>query len=180
MLGHLPWWRCHIFVSLKASNFFSAAFSSSPFPQDKFLSVTSLVSDSLPITGNLVVCPVESQTYEGSEISHPAPTSAPALSITHVMHGGHSSFPAIPEFHKKLSLLSFWTKCCSPSGVYHSSADRVIRQLEASFARVLNKEYPGLAEPGMGQPRAENSHPLVQLSHCILYSLGIQGAQRPA
>uniref|UniRef100_A0A286XEK8 Rho family-interacting cell polarization regulator 2 n=1 Tax=Cavia porcellus TaxID=10141 RepID=A0A286XEK8_CAVPO len=54
---------------------------------------------------------------------------------------------AIPEFHKKLSLLSFWTKCCSPSGVYHSSADRVIRQLEASFARVLNKEYPGLAEP---------------------------------
>ncbi|XP_033617781.1 rho family-interacting cell polarization regulator 2 isoform X4 [Fukomys damarensis] len=54
---------------------------------------------------------------------------------------------AIPEFHKKLSLLSFWTKCCSPAGVYHSSADRVIRQLEASFARALNKEYPGLAEP---------------------------------
>ncbi|XP_051050477.1 rho family-interacting cell polarization regulator 2 isoform X2 [Phodopus roborovskii] len=54
---------------------------------------------------------------------------------------------AIPEFHKKLSLLSFWTKCCSPIGVYHSSADRVIKQLEASFARTINKEYPGLAEP---------------------------------
>ncbi|XP_021116211.1 protein FAM65B isoform X6 [Heterocephalus glaber] len=58
-----------------------------------------------------------------------------------------SVMEAIPEFHKKLSLLSFWTKCCSPAGVYHSSADRVIRQLETSFARALNKEYPGLAEP---------------------------------
>ncbi|XP_051025278.1 rho family-interacting cell polarization regulator 2 isoform X1 [Acomys russatus] len=54
---------------------------------------------------------------------------------------------ALPEFHKKLSLLSFWTKCCSPIGVYHSSADRVIKQLEASFARTINKDYPGLAEP---------------------------------
>ncbi|XP_033072291.1 rho family-interacting cell polarization regulator 2 isoform X1 [Trachypithecus francoisi] len=54
---------------------------------------------------------------------------------------------AIPEFHKKLSLLSFWTKCCSPTGVYHSPADRVIKQLEASFARTVNKEYPGLADP---------------------------------
>ncbi|XP_053458028.1 rho family-interacting cell polarization regulator 2 isoform X2 [Nycticebus coucang] len=54
---------------------------------------------------------------------------------------------AIPEFHKKLSLLSFWTKCCSPAGVYHSSADRVIKQLETSFARTVNKEYPGLADP---------------------------------
>ncbi|XP_006516652.1 rho family-interacting cell polarization regulator 2 isoform X3 [Mus musculus] len=54
---------------------------------------------------------------------------------------------AIPEFHKKLSLLAFWTKCCSPSGVYHSSAARLIKQLEASFARSINKDYPGLAEP---------------------------------
>ncbi|KAM4834609.1 rho family-interacting cell polarization regulator 2 isoform 3-T3 [Thomomys bottae] len=54
---------------------------------------------------------------------------------------------AIPEFHKKLSLLSFWTKCCSPVGVYHSSADRVMKQLEASFARAVNKEYPGLSDP---------------------------------
>ncbi|XP_027379991.1 rho family-interacting cell polarization regulator 2 isoform X2 [Bos indicus x Bos taurus] len=54
---------------------------------------------------------------------------------------------AIPEFHKKLSLLSFWTKCCTPIGVYHSSADRVIKQLEASFARTVNRDYPGLADP---------------------------------
>ncbi|KAM6186635.1 rho family-interacting cell polarization regulator 2 isoform 3-T3 [Rhynchocyon petersi] len=57
-----------------------------------------------------------------------------------------SVIEAIPEFHKKLSLLSFWTKCCSPVGVYHSSADRVMRQLEASFAKTVNKEYPGLAD----------------------------------
>lgn len=65
--------------------------------------------------------------------------------------GGCSSIPAIPEFHKKLSLLSFWTKCCTPIGVYHSSADRVIKQLEASFARTVNRDYPGLADPGTGQ-----------------------------
>ncbi|XP_059965898.1 rho family-interacting cell polarization regulator 2 isoform X2 [Mesoplodon densirostris] len=58
-----------------------------------------------------------------------------------------SVIEAIPEFHKKLSLLSFWTKCCSPAGVYHSSADKVIKQLEASFARTVNRDYPGLADP---------------------------------
>ncbi|XP_055261841.1 rho family-interacting cell polarization regulator 2 isoform X2 [Moschus berezovskii] len=58
-----------------------------------------------------------------------------------------SVIEAIPEFHKKLSLLSFWTKCCTPIGVYHSSADRVIKQLDASFARTVNRDYPGLADP---------------------------------
>lgn len=69
------------------------------------------------------------------------------------------SFPAIPEFHKKLSLLSFWTKCCSPVGVYHSSAYRVIKQLEVSFARTVNKEYPGLAEAGTGGSKKASSFP---------------------
>ncbi|KAM8782388.1 rho family-interacting cell polarization regulator 2 isoform 2-T2 [Rhynchonycteris naso] len=58
-----------------------------------------------------------------------------------------SVLEAIPEFHKQLSLLSFWTKCSSPIGVYHSSADRVIKQLEVSFARTVNRDYPGLADP---------------------------------
>ncbi|XP_020842511.1 rho family-interacting cell polarization regulator 2 isoform X2 [Phascolarctos cinereus] len=57
-----------------------------------------------------------------------------------------SVIEAIPEFHKKLSLLSFWAKCCSPLGVYHTSVDRVMKQLEVSFARTVNKEQPGLAE----------------------------------
>ncbi|XP_012397054.1 rho family-interacting cell polarization regulator 2 isoform X2 [Sarcophilus harrisii] len=57
-----------------------------------------------------------------------------------------SVIEAIPEFHKKLSLLSFWTTCCSPAGVYHTSVDRVMKQLEVNFARIVNKEHPGLAE----------------------------------
>ncbi|CAM4588355.1 unnamed protein product [Lepidochelys kempii] len=53
---------------------------------------------------------------------------------------------AIPEFHKKLSLLSFWTKCTSPTGVYHTSADKMIKQLDVTFATAVNEECPGLAE----------------------------------
>ncbi|XP_064453155.1 rho family-interacting cell polarization regulator 2 isoform X3 [Mirounga angustirostris] len=68
--------------------------------------------------------------------------------VSHENIGNMSSvIEAIPEFHKKLSLLSFWTKCCSPVAVYHSSADRVMKQLEAGFARTINREYPGLADP---------------------------------
>uniref|UniRef100_A0A8C7EMK3 Rho family-interacting cell polarization regulator 2 n=1 Tax=Neovison vison TaxID=452646 RepID=A0A8C7EMK3_NEOVI len=73
-----------------------------------------------------------------------------------------SVIEAIPEFHKKLSLLSFWTKCCSPAGVYHSSADRVIKQLEASFARTINREHPGLS--------LSNLSPSLIPSYCPLAS----------
>ncbi|XP_054421015.1 rho family-interacting cell polarization regulator 2 [Pteronotus mesoamericanus] len=62
---------------------------------------------------------------------------------------GHidSVVEAVPELHKKPSLLSFWTQCCGPAGAYHSSAARVVRQLEASFATAVNREHPGLADP---------------------------------
>nr|XP_047929439.1 rho family-interacting cell polarization regulator 2 isoform X2 [Anser cygnoides] len=53
---------------------------------------------------------------------------------------------AIPEFHKKLSLLAFWMKCTSPSGVYHTSADKMMKQLDINFATTVNEECPGLAE----------------------------------
>ncbi|XP_062424011.1 rho family-interacting cell polarization regulator 2 [Rhea pennata] len=53
---------------------------------------------------------------------------------------------AIPEFHKKLSLLAFWTKCTGPSGVYHTSADKMMKQLDINFATTVNEECPGLAE----------------------------------
>lgn len=59
-----------------------------------------------------------------------------------------SFLPAVPELHQQPSLLSFWTECCGPAGVYHSSADRVVQQLEASFAGAINADYPGLADPG--------------------------------
>ncbi|XP_030908854.2 rho family-interacting cell polarization regulator 2 isoform X1 [Melopsittacus undulatus] len=53
---------------------------------------------------------------------------------------------AIPEFHKKLSLLAFWMKCTGPSGVYHTSADKMMKQLDLNFATTVNEECPGLAE----------------------------------
>ncbi|XP_010173068.1 rho family-interacting cell polarization regulator 2 isoform X2 [Antrostomus carolinensis] len=53
---------------------------------------------------------------------------------------------AIPEFHKKLSLLAFWMKCTGPSGVYHTSADKMMKQLDINFATTVNEECPGLAE----------------------------------
>uniref|UniRef100_A0A8C3J9U1 Rho family-interacting cell polarization regulator 2 n=1 Tax=Calidris pygmaea TaxID=425635 RepID=A0A8C3J9U1_9CHAR len=53
---------------------------------------------------------------------------------------------AIPEFHKKLSLLAFWMKCTGPSGVYHTSADKMMKQLDINFAATVNEECPGLAE----------------------------------
>lgn len=59
-----------------------------------------------------------------------------------------SSPPAIPEFHKKLSLLAFWMKCTGPSGVYHTSADKMMKQLDINFATTVNEECPGLAETG--------------------------------
>uniref|UniRef100_G1PQZ2 Rho family-interacting cell polarization regulator 2 n=1 Tax=Myotis lucifugus TaxID=59463 RepID=G1PQZ2_MYOLU len=69
-----------------------------------------------------------------------------ALSDEHIGNIG-SVLEAIPEFHQQPSLLSFWTECCGPAGVYHSSADRVVQQLEASFAGAVNADYPGLADP---------------------------------
>ncbi|XP_035870908.1 rho family-interacting cell polarization regulator 2 isoform X1 [Phyllostomus discolor] len=53
---------------------------------------------------------------------------------------------ALPELHDKLPLLSFWTQCCGSAGAYHSPADRVVRQLEASFAAAVNRDHPGLAD----------------------------------
>uniref|UniRef100_A0A669P9J3 Rho family-interacting cell polarization regulator 2 n=1 Tax=Phasianus colchicus TaxID=9054 RepID=A0A669P9J3_PHACC len=53
---------------------------------------------------------------------------------------------AIPEFHKKLSLLAFWMKCTGPSGVYHTTADKMMKQLDINFATTVNEECPGLAE----------------------------------
>nr|XP_033790849.1 rho family-interacting cell polarization regulator 2 [Geotrypetes seraphini] len=53
---------------------------------------------------------------------------------------------AIPGFHKKQSLLSFWAKCSGPTSVYHTTTDKMMRQLDASFAEIMNEECPGFAE----------------------------------
>lgn len=69
------------------------------------------------------------------------------------------SSPAIPEFHKKLSLLAFWMKCTGPSGVYHTSADKMMKQLDINFATTVNEECPGLAETGTNCCKKCVSHP---------------------
>ncbi|XP_030068018.1 rho family-interacting cell polarization regulator 2 isoform X2 [Microcaecilia unicolor] len=53
---------------------------------------------------------------------------------------------AIPGFYKKQSLLSFWAKCSGPASVYHTTTDKMMKQLDASFAEAVDEEYPGLAE----------------------------------
>uniref|UniRef100_A0A8C5T0H3 Rho family-interacting cell polarization regulator 2 n=1 Tax=Laticauda laticaudata TaxID=8630 RepID=A0A8C5T0H3_LATLA len=53
---------------------------------------------------------------------------------------------AIPEFQKKVSLLSFWNKCTNSSGLYHTSADKMVKQLDITFSTVVNGECPGLSE----------------------------------
>ncbi|XP_063155062.1 rho family-interacting cell polarization regulator 2 [Candoia aspera] len=53
---------------------------------------------------------------------------------------------AIPEFQKKISLFSFWNKCTNSSGLYHTSADKMIKQLDITFATAVNDECPGLSE----------------------------------
>lgn len=78
-------------------------------------------------------------------VAKPAPP--PARSLAQASRRP-SFLPAIPEFHQQPALLSFWTECCGPAGVYHSSADRLVQQLEASFAGAVNADYPGLADPG--------------------------------
>lgn len=56
---------------------------------------------------------------------------------------------AIPEFPKKPPLLSFWNKCTShSSGIYHTSAEKLIKQLDLTFGAAVNEQYPGLAETG--------------------------------
>ncbi|XP_006762977.1 PREDICTED: protein FAM65B isoform X1 [Myotis davidii] len=69
-----------------------------------------------------------------------------ALSDEHIGNIG-SVLEAIPEFHQQPALRSFWPECGGPAGVYHSSADRLVQQLEASFAGAVNADYPGLADP---------------------------------
>ncbi|XP_045442762.1 rho family-interacting cell polarization regulator 2 isoform X2 [Pipistrellus kuhlii] len=69
-----------------------------------------------------------------------------ALSDEHLGSIG-SVLDAVPELHQQPALLSLWTACCGPAGVYHSSADRLVQQLEASFAGAIDADYPGLADP---------------------------------
>ncbi|XP_078543654.1 rho family-interacting cell polarization regulator 2 isoform X1 [Lissotriton helveticus] len=53
---------------------------------------------------------------------------------------------AIPDFHRMPTLLSFWVKCVSPASLFHTSAEKMMKQLDVGFSRAVNEECPGLAE----------------------------------
>ncbi|XP_075441684.1 rho family-interacting cell polarization regulator 2 isoform X2 [Ascaphus truei] len=58
----------------------------------------------------------------------------------------NSVIEVIPGFHNMQALLSFWVKCSTPAHTYHTSAERMMKQLDVSFGRTVNEECPGLAE----------------------------------
>ncbi|KAJ7338587.1 hypothetical protein JRQ81_012489 [Phrynocephalus forsythii] len=62
------------------------------------------------------------------------------------MGGIRPANEAIPEFQKRTSLLSFWNKCTSSPGMYHTSAEKMIKQLDVTFATAVNNECAGLSE----------------------------------
>ncbi|XP_069469732.1 rho family-interacting cell polarization regulator 2 isoform X3 [Ambystoma mexicanum] len=53
---------------------------------------------------------------------------------------------AIPGFHKMPALLSFWTRCVSSVGVFHTSTDKMMKQLDTGYSKAINEECPGLAD----------------------------------
>ncbi|XP_018123319.1 rho family-interacting cell polarization regulator 2 isoform X2 [Xenopus laevis] len=57
-----------------------------------------------------------------------------------------SVLEVIPGFKSMPCLLSLWIKCCTPAHTYHISAERMMKQLDASFGQAVNKECPGHAE----------------------------------
>ncbi|NP_001123748.1 protein FAM65B [Xenopus tropicalis] len=58
----------------------------------------------------------------------------------------NSVLEVIPGFKSMPYLLSLWIKCCTPGHTYHTSAERMMKQLDASFGQTINKECPGHAE----------------------------------
>ncbi|KAM4705659.1 rho family-interacting cell polarization regulator 2 [Rhinophrynus dorsalis] len=58
----------------------------------------------------------------------------------------NSVLEVLPGFQEMPSLLSLWVKCCSPTHTYHTSAERIMKQLHLGFGQAVNEECPGLAE----------------------------------
>ncbi|XP_053570783.1 rho family-interacting cell polarization regulator 2 isoform X2 [Bombina bombina] len=58
----------------------------------------------------------------------------------------NSVLEVIPEFHDMQPLLCLWMKSSAPAHTYHTSAERLLKQLDVSFGQAVNEECPGLAE----------------------------------
>ncbi|XP_075069264.1 rho family-interacting cell polarization regulator 2 isoform X2 [Mixophyes fleayi] len=62
------------------------------------------------------------------------------------MGNTNSILDVISGFHDMPSLLSFWRKCSAHMHMYHTTADRMLKQLHENFSQTVNGESLGLAE----------------------------------
>ncbi|KAM8967759.1 LOW QUALITY PROTEIN: rho family-interacting cell polarization regulator 2 [Pelodytes ibericus] len=58
----------------------------------------------------------------------------------------NSVVEVIPGLQHMQPLLSLWTKCTTPIHTYHTTAEKMMKQLEENFSREVNEECPGHAE----------------------------------
>ncbi|XP_014352038.1 rho family-interacting cell polarization regulator 2 [Latimeria chalumnae] len=52
----------------------------------------------------------------------------------------------VPELHENQSLLTSWNECSGPGIMYHTTVERMIKQLNTNFAGAVNAKFPALSE----------------------------------
>ncbi|XP_077348417.1 rho family-interacting cell polarization regulator 2 isoform X3 [Lithobates pipiens] len=72
------------------------------------------------------------------------------------MDNTNSVVEVISGFHDMPSLLSFWMKCSAPTHLYHTTAEKMMKQLHETFSQTVNVESPGLAEKVFRKLIAQN------------------------
>uniref|UniRef100_A0A8C5MXJ0 Rho family-interacting cell polarization regulator 2 n=1 Tax=Leptobrachium leishanense TaxID=445787 RepID=A0A8C5MXJ0_9ANUR len=58
----------------------------------------------------------------------------------------NSVLEVIPDIHNMPSLLSLWTKCSTPHHAYHTTAEKLVKQLHVTYGQVINEECTGFAD----------------------------------
>ncbi|CAI9600827.1 unnamed protein product [Staurois parvus] len=72
------------------------------------------------------------------------------------MGNTNSVVEVISGFHDMPSLLSFWMKCSAPHTMYHTTAEKMMKQLHETFSQTVNVESPGLSEKVFRKLIAQN------------------------
>ncbi|XP_043923018.1 rho family-interacting cell polarization regulator 2 isoform X2 [Protopterus annectens] len=57
-----------------------------------------------------------------------------------------SVLEAVPYLKEHQNLLSFWIECAGPANVYHTTVERVMKQLHDCYAETISEKSPGVAE----------------------------------
>ncbi|XP_068093091.1 rho family-interacting cell polarization regulator 2 isoform X2 [Hyperolius riggenbachi] len=72
------------------------------------------------------------------------------------MGNTNSVVEVITGFHDMPSLLSFWMKCSTLTHMYHTTAERMMKQLHKAFSQTVNVESPGLTDKVFRKLIAQN------------------------